>query len=499
MNNKVIKSGGLLALSGLILVSLIACKDTSAGTQTPAPGAKPGNMAPAVTAADNTTKVKRGDIALSVTTDGRLSFVDDRALTFGTSGKVDQIKVNELDKVTKGQVLTKLDTTSLEQAVKAAGLALKSAEIDRSVAEDAVKSAQSDLIQVQNSVKSAGIDLEVADTALRKMTYPYTTSTFAFDIPAAIQSIHDAQLALDLATAGLQAGPGSPSYGDAMEKFRQAQDNLKTAQQRLLVGQGIVQFTDPSQTKIVGGDIFSVRTAQLAVEKAQVTLDNAQNAVNKSILAVNYAKNAASKAQVAVDKAKNDLDAANDTLSKAIIVAPFDGIVAKINVEVGDFLTTGNYATSAAVEVVDPARMELDVNVNEIDVPYVKMGQKVSIIVGALPDVRFEGVVISIGTLPVAQSGVMSYLVKTAFDVPKESGLKAGMGATAAIVNQRSNVLLLPSSAVKRDAGGRSVVQVSVKGQIQDRPVVTGISDGKQIEIVKGLEEGEIVVAKTGA
>ncbi len=52
-------------------------------------------------------KVSRGDIAQRVTADGRLAFVDKRGLTFGTSGKVSQVNVNELDKVTRGQVLAK--------------------------------------------------------------------------------------------------------------------------------------------------------------------------------------------------------------------------------------------------------------------------------------------------------------------------------------------------------------------------------------------------------
>ena len=78
--------------------------------------------------------------------------------------------------------------------------------------------------------------------------------------------------------------------------------------------------------------------------------------------------------------------------------------------------------------------MELNVNVNELDIPNVKMGQKVTISVDALPGVRFDGTVTSVGTLPMVESGLVSYDVQVAFDVPQNSALKAGMNARADIV-----------------------------------------------------------------
>ena len=71
------------------------------------------------------------------------------------------------------------------------------------------------------------------------------------------------------------------------------------------------------------------------------------------------------------------------------------------------------------------------------------------------------------------------------------------MSATAdIIIDERSNVLLIPDRAVKLGSQGNTIVKVAVNGELETRTVVTGISDGFQIEIISGLEEGEMVQRK---
>jgi multidrug efflux pump subunit AcrA (membrane-fusion protein) len=139
--------------------------------------------------------------------------------------------------------------------------------------------------------------------------------------------------------------------------------------------------------------------------------------------------------------------------------------------------------------------MELDAEVDEIDIPGVRLGQRAVISVDALPDLQLEGKVTSISPLSTEKSGVILYKVKVGFDVLENSGLKSGMSATADIIfTKRSNVLLVPSRAIGQDSSGNPMVKVMVDEQIQERPVVIGISDGYQTEIVDGLDEGEVVV-----
>ncbi len=92
----------------------------------------------------------------------------------------------------------------------------------------------------------------------------------------------------------------------------------------------------------------------------------------------------------------------------------------------------------------------------------------------------------------------MLYNVKINFDVPGDTGIKVGMSASADIItSRRSNVLLVPSRAITQDSQGKPVVKVTVGQQITERPVVAGITDEINTEIVSGLAEGETVVVES--
>jgi RND family efflux transporter MFP subunit len=402
---KKIKAGLVLTLACLVLVSLSACGKAAESEQ-------------------QLAKVSRGDLVVTVSADGNLSFVEDRKLVFGISGTIAEVNVEEGDWVSQGEVLARLDTTSLELTAKA-----------------------------------AKVDLDIATNSYTKLAYPYTYSTFALDVPAALAAIADAQRELNEAVKSLEIGLSFDQYWVVWQKLKQAQDKLTEAQQRLARGRGEDVF---SSGILSVADFWTLRAAQLGMEKAQLTLDKA-----------------------------------NDDLKKAVMVAPFDGVVAVVNIKEGDSLSSLDYSTRTIMELVDPGSMELSAEVDEIDVPSVKVGQRAIISVDALPDVKLEGKVISISPLATEESGLMLYKSKVGFEVPEGSGLRGGMSATAdIIINERSGVLLVPSRAIGQDSLGNPVVKVMVNVQIEERAVVIGITDGYQTEIVSGLNEGEVVVGR---
>lgn len=380
MNNKMFKLAALMVLSYLILASPIACR--SEATENPV---KTANVVPVQatgTSPVKTANVKSSDIVPHFTAEGRLSVVEYRNLTFRTIGNVGQINVSELDRVTKGQVLAKLDTKSLEQS-------LKTAELVVSISEIALKSAQTDLEQAKDN--------------LRKITYPYTYNTVYIDVPQALGLVNDATLEINKATESLS----TKAYDEVSYQLKQALDTL-TQSQQILSRHGYGE--DVFANKYLSMDKFwSLRTAEFQRDKAQLAVDKATNDL---------------------DRAKNDLDRARDELDKAIITAPFDGIIADVNVKVGDVLSAVNY-TAPAIVLIDPGRMELNVKVNELDIPKVKLGQKAAITVDALPDEQFGGVVTSISLLPEVAGSAVSYEVKIALDMPQNLALRAGMRATA--------------------------------------------------------------------
>jgi len=89
------------------------------------------------------------------------------------------------------------------------------------------------------------------------------------------------------------------------------------------------------------------------------------------------------------------------------------------------------------------------------------------------------------------------YEVKISLVIPPEAKVMVGMSATADIIVQQSeDTLLVPDRAIGRDDEGNPVVWVSLDGQLEARPVVIGISDGFETEILEGLTEGEMIMVE---
>ncbi len=292
-----------------------------------------------------------------------------------------------------------LVTKPVEQAVRAAELEVSNSELEVSNSELELKSAE--------------VDLEQAADDFRKIAYPYTFHTVVFDVPEALVHIIDARKGITKVVASLKTGPSADMLAISIQLIK-VLDSLDDS--RILLKRGVGDNVFGSEYRPVE-DFWTMRAAQLQRDKAQLAVDTAKNDLDTT--------------RNDLDTAKNDLDRARDELDKAVIIAPFDGVITKVNVKEGDFLSS---ATLVAIEIIDPVRMELDVKVNELDIPNVNVGQKVTISVDALPDVRIDSVVTSINPMPVVESGVVSYDVKVFFHVPHDSLLKAGMRATAKII-----------------------------------------------------------------
>lgn len=205
-------------------------------------------------------------------------------------------------------------------------------------------------------------------------------------------------------------------------------------------------------------------------------------------------------AELQVDVAKQAVEEAASELEIETLNAPFYGVVTSVDVEEGDIIPNSGMSQVTIVHLIDPTSMELGVDLDEIDIPGVALDQRAIIEVDALPELQLEGRVTSVYPLPTVEAGVVLYKVKIGLDVPQGSGLKVGMSATADIItNERSSVLLVPDRAIRKDSQGNPVVWVMVGEQIEQRPVVVGISDGFQTEIIQGLNEGETVVMEMGA
>jgi HlyD family secretion protein len=380
-------------------------------------------------------EVVRGDLIVSVSGSGNIEVSNEARLAFGTGGKVEKLYVDEGDYVTEGDALAKLDTDDLELALTQARIALT---------------------QAQLAVSSANVTLRAARHGLDEARDIYTWP----DIQEAEADVDEAEAYVEYVLTNLE------------EATTQADQNRWTlalvyAQARLTAAEAVLD------AKVHHYDTEEVAIKKMEVEVAEQTLVLRQQSL---------------------EQAQQSLEQAQKNLDEATITTPFDGVVASVYVEEGDVIPSPTMAPKTVIYLVDPTSMELEVEVDEIDMPGVKLGQKAIIDVDALPDTLFEGEVTAIYPVPLEQGGVIVYQVKIELSVPEGSGIMIGMSTDAdIIITERSNVLLVPDRAIKQDSEGNHVVEVMVNGKIEERPVVVGLSDGFETEIIDGLKEGEIV------
>jgi len=197
-------------------------------------------------------------------------------------------------------------------------------------------------------------------------------------------------------------------------------------------------------------------------------------------------------AQAALDQAATSRKSAQLKLDGATLKAPFTGVVADITVNVGQAVG----ANATAVNLIDPRAYHVDMNIGESDISRLKVGQAVDLSFDALAGQVFTGTVTYVAPKATVASGVVSYLATATLD-PKavSDAIKPGMTTTAAaVVEQRSNVLVVPNRAI-RTQGRSKVVMVMVGKSQQPVPVTTGINNDQYTEVIgPGLQEGDVIV-----
>ncbi len=213
--------------------------------------------------------------------------------------------------------------------------------------------------------------------------------------------------------------------------------------------------------------------------------------------------------QLAVEQAQNALLDAQQNLSYYTIRAPFDGIVAQVDVIKGDPASSG----SAVVSLVTPKQIA-EITLNEVDVSKVKIGQDATLTFDAFPNMTIAGKVAQIDTIGTVSQGVVTYNVEISFD-NQNGNIKPGMSVSASIItNAKQNVLIVPSSAIKTQnqtnyvqfvgAANSSTTQGLIIGQLTTlsstpmaQVVQTGLSNDSNTEITSGLNEGDVIVVRS--
>jgi HlyD family secretion protein len=254
------------------------------------------------------------------------------------------------------------------------------------------------------------------------------------------------------------------------------------------------------------------QTALLDLGKAERDMDRIARLYERDLVPEeerDRAENTLMRAKESVRRAEATLSAYRDDLEKTVISSPIAGTVTGLNVEEGEIVITGtmNNAGTVLMTISGLDTMEVRAEIDETDVARVSTGQEVEISVDAFPDTVLAGVVSVVGSSTSFTSGYINTGERATFDIRIRildylPGLRPGMTTTVDIITaEADSVSNVPLQAlVLRDWGEEDAEKETegiftvIEGRARFRPVSTGISDEKNIEIYEDLDEDVQVV-----
>lgn len=190
----------------------------------------------------------------------------------------------------------------------------------------------------------------------------------------------------------------------------------------------------------------------------------------------------------------------DDEVIDSVVTSPIDGYILERQVNVGDPVNALGSQSGGTVLCVlaDMDKLVFRGTVEEIDVGHLKEGMEASIQIGALPEHVLGGTLAEISLKAQQRDNATVFEVRVPFEKPEDMVLRAGYSATAnLLVQKKDNILLLPERVIERRKI-EAFVQVlkEPSGLSETRRIETGLSDGLMTEIVSGLDEGQRVLER---
>lgn len=431
-------------------------------------GPRAGGPSVATPTPEPTIQIARGISAI-----GEVKALQDTSLTFAVQGTVAQVLVKAGDVVTKGQTLAILDTRSFDQKVEQAQAALDIAQAAQDALTDPPKSA--DVAAAQAQVRLAQIALAQArvnqpqnlgsaqaNVSMAQANLQTQRDKLSQTKTDAEQQVQQSALALTQAQAAYAKAksdwdyvqstgrnPAQPSVTNSQGKSSPNKINdsqsagyyqtFVQAEAALHKAELAVQQSEIDADAARQGEVNGIQSAEQQVTQAQTGVDKlnlpngadtvAQAQASLDAARANLAKLSPApgrsdqeKAAAVIRQAQAALDAAKLDRANAELRAPFDGVVAAININPGD---PSSVAGQVPARVIDISKLHVDVNVNDIDIGHVSVGQAVQVFSDASPSQAHAGKVSTVAPAATVSGNLRTYLVSVALD--NQDGLLPGM------------------------------------------------------------------------
>jgi HlyD family secretion protein len=400
--------------------------------------------------------IDTGTISLSVNATGKVVANQQSNLSFTQPGIVTEVLVEEGQQVKAGDMLARQDDSTQQATLTQAEYNLKAAEIALNKLLQPV--SEDDVAKAQANVNAA----QAAYSARAGSVSPATVKAYELQYQKAQQGLTDSSKLR--AQAGGRYDSDDPNYKQAVAQEGIAWADAETARLNLAkVKRG--QSLESATANIA---YYQAILAQVKAGPKQADIDAAQ---------ANYVS-----AMIQHDQAKHTLDNLH-------LIAPFSGVISKLNIKVGEI------SSGTAIVLTDNSTLFVDVNVDEVDIGKVRLNQSTSTTLDALSGVTLNGKVTRIAQTADISAAVITYVVRVALD-SNTAPLKVGMTANVTfLVNEVKDVIRIPNQFLRLNRATKqmTVNLVNANGSITEIPVKIGLQGSDYSEVIEGLVAGETV------
>ncbi len=479
--------------------------------------------------------VSRRDISQTLSYSGSLEPADSYEVTSLVTGEILDAPFEEGDVLEEGALLYSIDPSDAQTNIDKAELSLEQAQMNY---DRALESMENLTVTAPKSGTIVSLDVEVGDDvqAGQQIGTLRDSGTMELTIPfhsadAANISVGDtASVTVDgsfetLTGTVTQVGAVDEALeGGAVARYVTIDVQNPGALSASSTASATINGAACSVSGTFAYKAEATITAQASGEVASISAGEGQW-VEKGAAIVTLSstelQNSLRSSEISLEDSKLSLENVQEQLENYQITSPISGTVIKKNYKAGDNLSANSTTAGSLCTIYDLSYLTMTLNVDELDISSIQVGQKVSITADAVEGKAFEGEVTSISVQGTTANGVTTYPVTIRID--ETEGLLPGMNVDAQIVVESvSQVLSVPTSAVQR--GNRVLVSVdseagkaALAAQEQEASngepaadssvpegyvyaeVTLGLSDDSYIEILDGLAEGDEIAYANSA
>jgi HlyD family secretion protein len=422
------------------------------------------------TPAYQTTTVQRGTLTSTVEGTGTVGSMLSAILSWHNGGQVDQVNAMTGDQVKSGAVLATLLPDSTQSSLESA---LVTAQ--KNLAELASPEA---IANAKLAVTTAETDVINAQTALNNEQY--------WNNEALVQNYYANYVIAKDALDKAQSAYDSLNVGDYINNANEA-----NAYQRLY------NAKQTYDTAFYYYSLYSQKPTQRQMDQAQANLDLANATLKNaqtylSVLTGGAVpEDATGAALLKLNQAKLAIQTAQENLDALKLTAPFSGTITQADAIPNAVVAAG----TQAFRIDDLSKLVIDVQVVEIDINHVQVGQDASITFDAIPNKTYTGKVIKTDLAGTTAQNSVNFTVTVQL-TDADALVKPGMAANVTIVtNKVENALLVPSTSIFSDANGQQFVYLVQNGATTQVQVKVGAVSDSTTQITSDtLKEGDTIV-----